>query len=614
MTTQFICSQCRMILDESERSSHISAQHLDYFPFECATCKKANKKHLETTEADMYEHISTCHNGNNLGIVLLKDQAKDAELNKMIEECICLSIPQTPPIDSKIELRRALNLIDSAETSTGYGNAAPNGPALIDVNDQNDNDDDVIIIEDDLEDVAILTEAQNGPGLTKVKQEINDHIAIEDDSESVVILTEAHAERIAKIEIEEPDEHSVANPIINFESNEVPGAVLPKSKPSVNISAVSEPNSFADLCEEMDFPNQSTSGRKRCVPDNVSNGSVEGAEKRRLVATENCTEYGGHSSQEGSRANGINLDGNYVNATVPGRNDRIERPTTSAQTTSSVPADSSQKLIITKLFIVISEGIVCFETIDHHVYNYAPLSDYLAIIHESILSTNGCVVVFQFYACDSGIPFKYRKTSEQPKQEFASLEQLKAFARQLHSIAFLWADVTVLAHFGSFIKTRNERLSHMDYCSELFGRERSILKCRKLDVEIVDNWPLSIATNVVDLCDECDLQLEEVSSGNRQLQDAFLSEIYDNEMLHKIAISFVIHIQASANDFVRKLKERFRRAPQKVRFQLELYSSSKDVHKLCVQIGNYILKAKEVKDANRLDLGCVIVEQGPISS
>lgn len=33
-------------------------------------------------------------------------------------------------------------------------------------------------------------QAQNGPGLTKVKQEINDHIAIEDDSESVVILTE----------------------------------------------------------------------------------------------------------------------------------------------------------------------------------------------------------------------------------------------------------------------------------------------------------------------------------------------------------------------------------------------------------------------------------------
>ncbi|KAI1707884.1 putative zinc finger protein R05D3.3 [Ditylenchus destructor] len=87
MAKQFLCSQCPMVLNESERRQHISAKHLNYFPFECAICREAYKKHSETTEADMDEHIATYHNGNNLGIILLKDQAKEIALNKMIEQC-----------------------------------------------------------------------------------------------------------------------------------------------------------------------------------------------------------------------------------------------------------------------------------------------------------------------------------------------------------------------------------------------------------------------------------------------------------------------------------------------------------------------------------------------
>ncbi|KAI1696326.1 hypothetical protein Ddc_20517 [Ditylenchus destructor] len=273
--------------------------------------------------------------------------------------------------------------------------------------------------------------------------------------------------------------------------------------------------------------------------------------------------------------------------------------------------DSSQKQIITKLFIVISEGIVCYETIDHHVYEYAPLRDYLAILRESVLSTNGCEVVIQFYACDTYIPYKYRKTSEQPKQEFTSMEQLKTFAQHLHSIAFLWAGDTVTAHFGPFKKKRNKMPCQLDYCSELFSRERSILKCKKLDVTLVDNWPLSIVTNVVDRCDECELQLEEMLPENCELHDAFLEEIYERDLIQKVAVTLCIPDVETVNDFIDKLEKRFRSAPQKC-FKFELFAYSKQVDKLSLKTQDCILKARTSILHNYLE--SVIIEQSAIGS
>ncbi|KAI1696114.1 MIZ/SP-RING zinc finger domain-containing protein [Ditylenchus destructor] len=89
---QFICSQCPAILYESEIIPHISAKHLKYFPFECATCKETNQKHLTVSKEDMDLHMANHHTGNNLGIILLEEQAKEIELYKMLEQCRRLPI------------------------------------------------------------------------------------------------------------------------------------------------------------------------------------------------------------------------------------------------------------------------------------------------------------------------------------------------------------------------------------------------------------------------------------------------------------------------------------------------------------------------------------------
>ncbi|KAI1707873.1 hypothetical protein Ddc_14591 [Ditylenchus destructor] len=567
MAAQFVCSQCPTesmhLLSELGIKPHISSEHLDYFPFGCATCKKANQKHLAATKEDMEQHISTCHNGNNLGILLLEDKDKEVELNKMIEQCRRWPPQQFPSNDSKRELRRALHMSD---TGTDGG------------------DDDVIVLGDENETASITTNNSSFGNLP---------------------------EQATQMEPNEPYEQSVARPIT--ENAGGPNAVLPKTEPSVTISIVPEPLNFTEPYVEMELPRHSTSNRKRRLLDNASNDLTESRENGRLVMNDEHLESGGHCSRDVNHgnANGSSQSVKPVlrNATMSQRKDSFERPTTSSQVASSIPVDSSQKQIITKLFIVVSEGIVCFETIGSHTYDYAPLRDHLPILAGSELCKNGCEVVIQFNACEAAIPFKYRKTSEQPKQEFASLEQLKTFARQLYSIAFLWANVTVVAHFGPFKKKRSKMPSQLDYCSELFSRERSILKCKKLDIVLFDNWPLSIVTNVVDRCEECDLQLEEIIFGNCEVHDAFLEEFYEREVLHKVDVTLCIPDFDAVNDFMDKLKERFRSAPQKC-FKVELFTHSKEVRKLSVKKLNYILKAKTSNNHQE----SVIIEQRAIGS
>ncbi|KAI1715153.1 hypothetical protein Ddc_11081 [Ditylenchus destructor] len=599
MSTQFICSQCRMILSESERRSHISAEHLDYFPIGCPFCKKANKKHLETTKDDMDEHIATYHNGNNLGILLLEDKAKEVELNRMIEQC------------------QDFKQLNGAGTSAGSGNTAQNGSGSAQVKDEIGSDDDIIILEDDTETAAMPNNSSGGILPEQPAQE--------------------HIERMAKMEPDEPQEHPASNPIINSENkdsanNDVPNRV-PKSEPSVNtsmetneptteqavtspitensphcensqapnpimpktersvkISTTPEPLNFTESYPEMDFSSQSTSGRKRELPDNFSdNDSLESREKRRLVM------------------NDVQLTPALMNGTFSQLNDSIERPTTSSQVTSSVPPDSSCKHVITKLFIVISEGIVCFETIDRCKRDYAPLSQHLPFLLESVISPNHDIAI-QFYASDRAIPYQYLKTINEPVKEFTSRDQLRSFADQMHQISFLWAKCLISAYFGQF-KKNAKTLSQTDYCTLLFGLERSILKCEGLYVTILENWPLTIVTNVVDKCDNCELYLKEMASANRQLHDAFLDEICTGEVLQQIGdISFYIPIKATVNDFLDKLRKRFQRSPHK-RFKFGLCSPSTEVHKLKDQMNDHILVAKSVDKAKKNSCSWVIIEQ-----
>ncbi|KAI1707877.1 hypothetical protein Ddc_14595 [Ditylenchus destructor] len=303
-----------------------------------------------------------------------------------------------------------------------------------------------------------------------------------------------------------------------------------------------------------------------------------------------------------------------MNATFSQINDFIERPTTSSQVTSSVLPDSSCKYVITKLFVIISEGIVFLETNDFTPY--APLSNYLEILRNSKLS-HECHVAIQFYASDQAIPYKYGKSSDKPAKEFTSLDQLKTFAEQIRSIAYLWSHFPISAYFGQYRQTNNNALSQSDYCTELFSGEQSILQCKDLDVTLVNYWPLSIITNVVD---KCELNLEEAfQRGNRQLYDEFpgnrlvydefLDEIYGGEVLQRIRdISLRIPIEATANDFIGKLKERFQRSPHK-RFKFGLCSPSKEVHKLKDQMNDHILVANSIDKAQKNSCSWVMIEQ-----
>ncbi|KAI1705221.1 hypothetical protein Ddc_15818 [Ditylenchus destructor] len=561
MATRFECSQCPTILNASERRSHISARHLRYFPYECPTCTEANKKHLETTEADMNEHIATYHNGNNLTISFLKNPDEEVELDTMIQQCQCLPTRQIPSNDSKRDLHRVFNLLGGAGTLTGNGNVAQNGSGLTQVKDEDGSDDDVMIIEHGNETAAMPNNSLSGN----------------------------LPEQPAQTETKEPYKQSIApSNTPNCVNTEGPQAIMPKTEPFINSSITPEPHNFTESYSEMDFPRQSTCGRKRELPDNVSNYSFESREKRRLVTNDEHLESGGHCSRD------VNHDKN------------VERPTTSSQVTSSVPADSSSKQTITKLFIVISEGIVYFETSDRTKHKYAPLSERLKILRESVLA-NDYDVEIQFNASDRGIPYQYIKTVDEPVKEFDSLEQLKTFRNQMRSISHLLSHSIITAYFGHFQQKSKKSPTQDDYCTVLFGQD-SILKCKGLYITIVEYWPLSVVTNVMDQCATCELHLEEALGVIRRTHHLYdyLDDICGGVLERIDNISFHTNNYATVDGFIDKLKKQFQDSPHQ-RFKFGLCSPSEIKFK--EKSNGHILEAKRVEKATKDYSTWAIIEQ-----
>ncbi|KAI1692484.1 hypothetical protein DdX_21228 [Ditylenchus destructor] len=183
---QFPCSQC-IVVDDSGIESHISAAHLNYFPFECSWCKETDQKYLAATKKHMTQHMAIYHNGKNSRYSVSEDDAKEVELKTLAMECRHLrrnaAAPQIPLSDLKSAFR-VLNVLGAA-TSTGY--AAQNG---------SDPDDDAI--------------------------------------------PQQQAECITKIEISDQNEQSVSQSNISSENNEISHPVLPKTEFSVNISIADE--------------------------------------------------------------------------------------------------------------------------------------------------------------------------------------------------------------------------------------------------------------------------------------------------------------------------------------------------------------------------------------
>ncbi|KAI1713632.1 hypothetical protein Ddc_11887 [Ditylenchus destructor] len=257
-------------------------------------------------------------------------------------------------------------------------------------------------------------------------------------------------------------------------------------------SIAPEPHNLTETHMEVDQPSQSALNRKRGFTDNVSANSDESREQRVVMNDEQhlLPASDGVCSREANH-----------NATMSISNDRVERPTTSCQAMLNAPIDSCQnRSVITKLYIVISEGIVCYETEEQRRYNYAPLSDYLPDLAKSEICMNACDVVIQFYACDTG---------------------------------------------------------------------------------------------------------------NFNLNDKFLEELYERDELQRSNVILSIPDDKTANDFLAKLKKRFRRNPQK-RFMFELLpnflNSTTKFDGFSLERDNCVLEAKPLKNC----LKSVIIEQRAI--
>ncbi|KAI1707870.1 hypothetical protein Ddc_14588 [Ditylenchus destructor] len=133
--------------------------------------------YLAATEDDMDLHISANHGEHNSGILKLKNPAKEVELNKMIEQCRRWPLQQGHSSDSQNEFRRPSDLLDGPGTSTGIGNAAQNGPGFTRVKEEIGSDDDVMIIEDSNETSAMLNNSSHGDSPEQPTQEPDERIA-----------------------------------------------------------------------------------------------------------------------------------------------------------------------------------------------------------------------------------------------------------------------------------------------------------------------------------------------------------------------------------------------------------------------------------------------------
>ncbi|KAI1692888.1 hypothetical protein Ddc_23266 [Ditylenchus destructor] len=112
--TPFFCNECHMDLNESNVRLHISAKHLDYFPYKCLTCKDVGIKH-ETVSAElMYEHTSAVHEGTEPEIRF--SMTKENELKVAVENCRRSSAEQISLTDSKDALRQVFNLFNVTST------------------------------------------------------------------------------------------------------------------------------------------------------------------------------------------------------------------------------------------------------------------------------------------------------------------------------------------------------------------------------------------------------------------------------------------------------------------------------------------------------------------
>ncbi|KAI1697088.1 hypothetical protein Ddc_19921 [Ditylenchus destructor] len=110
--TSFYCQECQMDFQEvSDIKRHISAEHIDYFPYKCLTCKKIGVRHETVSVELMREHTSTVHVGTEPNVRF--STTEEDELDIAIEKC--------RRNDSKDAVRKVVITIGDTLADTGNG-------------------------------------------------------------------------------------------------------------------------------------------------------------------------------------------------------------------------------------------------------------------------------------------------------------------------------------------------------------------------------------------------------------------------------------------------------------------------------------------------------------
>ncbi|KAI1695307.1 hypothetical protein Ddc_21333 [Ditylenchus destructor] len=257
-----------------------------------------------------------------------------------------------------------------------------------------------------------------------------------------------------------------------------------------------------------------------------------------LPAMDVSTLLGQHSSKVNqSTVNNFNGDKN--------ENDGFQNPTTSGQVPLDAPTEPAQKRKITKIFINIYNGTAEFETSDGEKCRNRPLDEYVSILRKSEADETGCDAYIYFYFRSLG--------SDPPKDAQKTLNKL---SREIRSIAHLWANGRVTAELNDYLKYENDLLPLSDFCTELFGQDRSILECKILYISIWSpDWPLSVVTNAARRCSA--LMLKEMRGRDQPLHYRLLDILYEGKLPNDIEITLDLYLNKSKAEFIDELKKRF---------------------------------------------------------
>ncbi|KAI1691418.1 hypothetical protein Ddc_24236 [Ditylenchus destructor] len=200
-------------------------------------------------------------------------------------------------------------------------------------------------------------------------------------------------------------------------------------------------------------------------------------------------------------------------------NGQHHTPTTSTQSLLNFPAE---KLTIALIRFDIGDARVYYETPEYKTYD-GPLSKHLLTLRQSEADVHGCETHFVFASVYGSIFTTHPETVR---------EEYEKFSHEVHSISHLWVNGRVKTRLHEYPQHASNVLPISDLCEILFSRNRSILACKELEIELADSWPISVVSNVAHLCNR--FILRELQHRHQRLRYRFLDALYGNELPQQI--------------------------------------------------------------------------------